>query len=105
MSIKNIFFSDARSFCLEQRADLVSMSSAAIIRNVGNRLSRLRPLGWWIGLTGRDYPSMYYWTDASPVNYIGWGGYFGYGMLYFLTERIFLLIVLIFINFVLLQSS
>ena len=75
-------FSDARSFCLEQRADLVSLSSAAIIRQIRLRLNRLQPDGWWIGLTGREYPYTYYWTDASPVNYIGWGGYIGYGMLY-----------------------
>ena len=76
-----MLFLDARSFCLEQRADLVSMSSLPVIGYIRQMLSRLRPYSWWIGLTDRDYPTKYYWTDASPVNYIGWGGYVPrYGM-------------------------
>jgi hypothetical protein len=76
----NFFCLDARSYCLEQKADLLSMSTATIAEYIKTRLTRLRPSSWWIGLTDRDYPRMYYWTDTSPVNYIGWGSYSTYSM-------------------------
>ncbi|CAB3979758.1 discoidin domain-containing receptor 2-like isoform X1 [Paramuricea clavata] len=75
-----ISWNDARSYCLEQKADLLSMSTATIAEYIKTRLTRLRPFSWWIGLTDRDYPTTYYWTDTSPVNYIGWAAYSAYSM-------------------------
>ncbi|XP_028395163.1 uncharacterized protein LOC114519252 isoform X2 [Dendronephthya gigantea] len=66
---------DARSYCLEQKADLLSTSTQAVANYMEAVLNTLSPYGWWIGLTDRDYSLHYYWTDGSPVHYIAWGGY------------------------------
>lgn len=57
------------------------MSSQKVAEHMRTRLSTERPYAWWIGLNDRDHSSKYYWTDSSPVNYVGWVGYVSnYGM-------------------------
>ena len=59
------------------------MSSQTVVDYMNTRLSTQRPYAWWIGLNDRDHSSKYYWTDSSPVNYVGWVGYISsYGMLH-----------------------
>ncbi|XP_046846401.1 uncharacterized protein LOC124440117 isoform X2 [Xenia sp. Carnegie-2017] len=72
--INNILLSweEARSHCLEQNADLLSLSDSKVIQHMNTQLTRLSVYSWWIGMSNRD--GTFLWTDGSPVNYINWHG-------------------------------
>ena len=80
----NIFFClDARSYCLKRNSDLLSIRTLKIAQYIQTRLSSIG--SYWIGLSERDYPNKFYWSDGSPVSYFGWSGYVSsYSMLLFL---------------------
>ena len=63
---------EARSHCLEQNADLLSLSDSKVIQHMNSQLTRLSVYNWWIGMSNRD--GTFLWTDGSPVNYINWHG-------------------------------
>ena len=74
------FFVDARSYCLDQNADLISFSTQKVFDHIKTRLSAERYYAWWIGLNTRDYDSHIYWSDSSPVNFLTVGVYRSYSM-------------------------
>ena len=67
---------EARSVCLDQAGDLLTMRDLAEKTAIVHQLSKIRKSyisGFWISLNERDYQNYFYWSDNEANSFTSWG--------------------------------
>ena len=67
---------EARSVCLDEDGDLLSVRNLKEKTAIVERLSNLREsyvTGFWISLNDKDYRDFFYWSDDNANTLMSWG--------------------------------
>nr|CAB3263945.1 macrophage mannose receptor 1 [Phallusia mammillata] len=64
---------DARSYCQERHADLVSISGMDEMNFIHLSIQRMSLLQWWIGLDMNNRENKFVWLDGTPLGFQMWG--------------------------------